>query len=47
MKERKCDDAGFTPKERLRERQSLETNLAERTIRKLTTLRTGITAIMQ
>lgn len=39
MKERKCDDAGFTPKERLRERQSLETNLAERTIRKLTTQR--------
>ncbi len=25
MKERKCDDAGFTPEERLRERQSLET----------------------
>ena len=25
MKERKCDDAWFTPKERLRERQSLET----------------------
>ena len=25
MKERKCDDAGFTSKERLRERQSLET----------------------
>ncbi len=47
MKERKCDDDGFTLKERLRERQSLETNLAERTIRKLTTLRTGITAIMQ
>ena len=46
MRERKCDDAGFTPEERLRERQSLETkgllidnNLAERTIRKLTTQR--------
>ena len=26
MKERKCDDAGFTPKERLRERQSLPGN---------------------
>ena len=25
MRERKCDDAGFTPEERLRERQSLET----------------------
>ena len=25
MIERKCDDAGFTPEERLRERQSLET----------------------
>ena len=46
MRERKYDDAGFTPEERLRERQSLETkgllidnNLAERTIRKLTTQR--------
>ena len=25
MRKRKCDDAGFTPEERLRERQSLET----------------------
>lgn len=25
MRERKCDDAGFTPEERFRERQSLET----------------------
>lgn len=25
MKECKCDDVGFTPKERLRERQNLET----------------------
>ena len=25
MRERKCDDAGFTSEERLRERQSLET----------------------
>ena len=46
MRKRKYDDAGFTPEERLRERQSLETkelsidnNLAERTIRKLTTWR--------
>ena len=46
MRERKYDDAGFTPEERLRGRQSLETkgllidnNLAERTIRKLTTQR--------
>ncbi|WP_373228401.1 IS66 family transposase [Phocaeicola dorei] len=46
MGERKCDDAGFTSEETLRERQSLETkellidnNLAERTIRKLTTQR--------
>ena len=46
MKERKCDDAGFSPEERLRERKSLETkellidsNLAKRTIRKLTTQR--------
>lgn len=46
MKERKCADAGFTFEERLRERQSQETkglpidnNLADRTIRKLTTQR--------
>lgn len=25
MREHKCDDAGFTPEEKLRERQSLET----------------------
>ena len=46
MKEHKCDDAGFSPEERLRERKSLKTkellidsNLAERTIRILTTQR--------